>query len=250
MLLETADRCKLVLIPSTDAAPQLKKVQQLASQVESATGVAPGWLLSCGSFKVVLACDASRRVRGLLVAEVISRAYPVALPTPAEAAKPEASAAAVAAASSDGPHAPRGSLQAAGSTPPPVHEPPAPPASQQHLRVAAAAADQPPELQALPQKPVKAACGVRMVWVAPMHRRRRLASQLLDAARYHLIPGYVVPRHQVAFSYPTEEGRRLASAYGSSSNGIGGSSSSGSGVGSSCYLVYSPLVTTNGINGR
>lgn len=60
---------------------------------------------------------------------------------------------------------------------------------------------------------VKACCGVRFVWVSSEHRRRGLATRLLDMARSHLVHGYVVPRCEMAFSQPTEEGVRLAQCY-------------------------------------
>lgn len=45
-----------------------------------------------------------------------------------------------------------------------------------------------------------AVCGVHMVWVAPSHRRKGLASRMLTACRSHMLGGYVVPLAQVAFS--------------------------------------------------
>ena len=46
---------------------------------------------------------------------------------------------------------------------------------------------------------VRAVCGVRMVWVSVDARRRGLASRLLDACRCHFMPGYVLPRGELAF---------------------------------------------------
>lgn len=60
---------------------------------------------------------------------------------------------------------------------------------------------------------VKAACGVRMMWVSADARRQGIASSLLDVARRHCLAGYIVPRRLMAFSQPTCDGRRLAEAY-------------------------------------
>jgi hypothetical protein len=62
-------------------------------------------------------------------------------------------------------------------------------------------------------RPVRAAVGVRMAWVSAEHRRRGVASKLLDAARSNMVPCYVAPRAQVAFTQPTEAGAALAAAY-------------------------------------
>lgn len=46
---------------------------------------------------------------------------------------------------------------------------------------------------------VRAACGVRLMWVSLEARRRGLATRLLDCCRAQATPGYVVPRHELAF---------------------------------------------------
>ena len=61
-----------------------------------------------------------------------------------------------------------------------------------------------------------AALGVRGVWVAPSHRRRGLATALLDAARARAVTYTVVGRRaQVVFSQPSEAGggEALARSY-------------------------------------
>ena len=55
--------------------------------------------------------------------------------------------------------------------------------------------------------------GVERVWVVSSWRRRGVARALLDAARHSLLYGVPVERHEVAFSQPTQDGRRLAQAY-------------------------------------
>ncbi|KAL4854413.1 Protein CHROMOSOME TRANSMISSION FIDELITY 7 [Chlorella vulgaris] len=60
---------------------------------------------------------------------------------------------------------------------------------------------------------VRAVCGVRVMWVSLEARRQGLATRLLDCCRCQLTPGYVVPRHELAFSAPTEAGRAFIEAY-------------------------------------
>lgn len=63
------------------------------------------------------------------------------------------------------------------------------------------------------RKATRAMLGVRMVWVSPEQRRTGVATKLLDAARCNMVPGYVVPCAQVAFSQPTGDGVALAAAF-------------------------------------
>lgn len=62
-------------------------------------------------------------------------------------------------------------------------------------------------------KAVKAVCGIKVMWVSAQARRQGIATQLLDTARCNCVAGYVVPRSQLAFSQPTQAGRRLAEQY-------------------------------------
>jgi len=55
--------------------------------------------------------------------------------------------------------------------------------------------------------------GVNRIWVHSAVRRKGIASLLLDSARRMLVSGGVLPKSRVAFSEPTEQGQRLASAY-------------------------------------
>ena len=55
--------------------------------------------------------------------------------------------------------------------------------------------------------------GVERVWVLPGWRRRGIATLLLDAARCSLPYGEAVSRDYVAFSQPTDDGRRFAQSY-------------------------------------
>ncbi|KAG6482709.1 protein CHROMOSOME TRANSMISSION FIDELITY 7-like [Zingiber officinale] len=63
------------------------------------------------------------------------------------------------------------------------------------------------------EEPVPALCGFRGIWVVPSQRRKRIAFQLLDAARHTFLPDTVLEHAQCAFSPPTSSGRALASRY-------------------------------------
>mmetsp|Transcript_70 Transcript_70/g.181 ORF Transcript_70/g.181 Transcript_70/m.181 type:complete len:240 (+) Transcript_70:22-741(+) len=55
--------------------------------------------------------------------------------------------------------------------------------------------------------------GVDKIWVRPSHRRRGVATALLDAARRHFFFNFEVPIPRFAVSQPTAEGRALFEAY-------------------------------------
>ena len=58
-----------------------------------------------------------------------------------------------------------------------------------------------------------ASMGVEKVWVLPSHRRQRIGSVLLDCARWSLLYGQAIERADIAFSQPTDNGRRFAQHY-------------------------------------
>ena len=62
-------------------------------------------------------------------------------------------------------------------------------------------------------KPVRAVAGVCHIWVHKRHRRRNIATRLVDAMRSSIVYGHRVTRQECAFSAPTEAGARFASAY-------------------------------------
>ena len=86
-------------------------------------------------------------------------------------------------------------------------------AQQQQQQQAPQGQQQAPQAQQVQQQPalalppleldrsqrVRAVCGVRLMWVSLEARRRGLASRLLDCCRSHFMPGYVLPRHELAF---------------------------------------------------
>lgn len=61
--------------------------------------------------------------------------------------------------------------------------------------------------------PVKAVVGVSRIWTLASHRRRQIASQLLDAMRSDFVYGKVLDVDEVAFSDPTENGQAFAESY-------------------------------------
>jgi hypothetical protein len=60
---------------------------------------------------------------------------------------------------------------------------------------------------------VKVSLGVAQIWVHDDHRRRGIATRLLDMARASVIFAYEVQKSDVAFSMPTSGGLALARAY-------------------------------------
>ncbi|KFM76928.1 N-acetyltransferase ESCO1, partial [Stegodyphus mimosarum] len=65
---------------------------------------------------------------------------------------------------------------------------------------------------------VPAICGVNRIWVAKEHRRRKIASRLMDCLRCHFLYGYVVGIRELAFTDPSPDGREFAAAYTGTDN--------------------------------
>nr|CCC46386.1 conserved hypothetical protein [Trypanosoma vivax Y486] len=63
------------------------------------------------------------------------------------------------------------------------------------------------------QRVRSALCGVQLVWVAEQHRRRGVATTLIDLARRSVSYGRDIPLEGVAFSEPTALGRLFACKY-------------------------------------
>ncbi|XP_055855687.1 N-acetyltransferase eco [Episyrphus balteatus] len=55
-----------------------------------------------------------------------------------------------------------------------------------------------------------AKCGISRIWVSPLHRRFRIASKLIRAVQLHTIFGEEIPLDKIAFSAPTEDGKKFA----------------------------------------
>ncbi|CAF2242124.1 unnamed protein product [Brassica napus] len=75
-----------------------------------------------------------------------------------------------------------------------------------------------------------AVCGVRAIWVSPSHRRKGLATQLLDTARESFSNGCVLEKSQLAFSQPSSLGRAFGFNY----------------FGTSSFLVYKAQLSVPG----
>ncbi|VEL26563.1 unnamed protein product [Protopolystoma xenopodis] len=53
-------------------------------------------------------------------------------------------------------------------------------------------------------------CGVRRIWVAREHRRRGIATALLDCVLQNFAYGHSLSRSRVAFAEPTADGADFA----------------------------------------
>jgi len=62
-------------------------------------------------------------------------------------------------------------------------------------------------------QPEPALMGVSRIWVHHDHRRKGIATRLLDSARTHFVYGYTVRKSECAFTQPTRDGHSLAARY-------------------------------------
>lgn len=53
-------------------------------------------------------------------------------------------------------------------------------------------------------------CGISRIWISPNYRRMGVASKILSTIRSHFIFGYYLSIDDIAFSSPTEAGKRFA----------------------------------------
>ncbi|KAJ3208677.1 N-acetyltransferase esco2 [Entophlyctis luteolus] len=63
------------------------------------------------------------------------------------------------------------------------------------------------------QERVSAICGISKIWVSKSHRRKGVGLKLLEACRRKFLFGCILEKDSMAFSQPTEGGRRLATTY-------------------------------------
>ena len=61
--------------------------------------------------------------------------------------------------------------------------------------------------------PIPCVIGIAYIWVDKRHRRRNLASRLVDIARTSLIFGFKAERNECAFSQPTHMGQQFAQKF-------------------------------------
>ncbi|GBC09770.1 hypothetical protein RclHR1_00910020 [Rhizophagus clarus] len=62
-------------------------------------------------------------------------------------------------------------------------------------------------------KPLRAACGISRLWVKRDHRRKKIATKLLDNVRKNFIYGCELKPIEVAFSQPSGDGKAFATQY-------------------------------------
>ncbi|XP_065843101.1 N-acetyltransferase ESCO2-like isoform X2 [Oscarella lobularis] len=55
--------------------------------------------------------------------------------------------------------------------------------------------------------------GVTHIWVAEKHRKKRVATQMLDSLRTHFHPRSIIEKKKIAFSCPTPDGQQLLINY-------------------------------------
>jgi len=63
------------------------------------------------------------------------------------------------------------------------------------------------------ETPLRAACGIVLIWVHKNERRKGIAFKLLEQMRSHFVYGYTMPKNLIAFSQPTPEGKAFATKY-------------------------------------
>ncbi|XP_028547976.1 protein CHROMOSOME TRANSMISSION FIDELITY 7 isoform X2 [Dendrobium catenatum] len=63
------------------------------------------------------------------------------------------------------------------------------------------------------EKAVPAKCGIMAIWVVPSSRRKKVATQLMDAARKSFCTDQILDISKCAFSPPTSAGLAFASSY-------------------------------------
>lgn len=64
----------------------------------------------------------------------------------------------------------------------------------------------------------KAMMGVHQLWCHRSHRKKHIATTLVDTARSKMIYGFTIPSNMVAFSSPTSDGARFARMYAKTDN--------------------------------
>lgn len=55
-------------------------------------------------------------------------------------------------------------------------------------------------------------CGISRIWVAPQYRRHGIAAKLITSMRSHFSFGAFLSFDEIAFSSPTEDGKRFAAS--------------------------------------
>ncbi|KAJ9593209.1 hypothetical protein L9F63_015254 [Diploptera punctata] len=63
-----------------------------------------------------------------------------------------------------------------------------------------------------------AKCAISRIWVNGIHRRKKIATKLLDSVRSCFIQGYLLGKDEIAFSAPTVAGKAFAEQYTGTEN--------------------------------
>ena len=221
------------------------QLDDLCAFLEEQMGLAKGWLAAV-PFSAFLHLASTKRVQGCVVVEHTRLAYAVQPPALAadkpcprscgsaagggsdahqaagggkeRAARPHASAVCSSCVSerasqaSDG-EAPRAEAGPDGHAEPGGHADAQFAAGAGTVAAVAARRGAAPLVTVDRRQRVRASCGVRLIWVSIGARRQGLATRLLDWARARFMQGYVVPRHELAFTQPTEQGRAFIEAF-------------------------------------
>lgn len=64
--------------------------------------------------------------------------------------------------------------------------------------------------------PIK--CGVPRIWVSANHRKQGIATKMMDALRRNFIFGYMLDNFDIAFSSPTDDGKKFGRIYFGTNN--------------------------------
>lgn len=181
-------------------------------------GLVKGWLLAV-QCSILVYVSSSRHVLGCTVTQSIHQAH-VGMASPAHAGQPASCSS----------HVQQSTTSEAGTSEAPTA------AAVSHLATFTEgewadstlhSGQQPAAKGALPggglvlaakSQRVRALCGVRAMWTSAGARRQGIATKLLDCARSRAVPGFVVPRHQLAFTQPTAAGTAFIANYTGSSS--------------------------------
>ncbi|XP_022888465.1 protein CHROMOSOME TRANSMISSION FIDELITY 7-like isoform X1 [Olea europaea var. sylvestris] len=186
------ERGRIILVQGDDPHTQQNKIQDIVKMMEMELG--DGWILhkNCKVYLFV----SSQRVSGCLVTESITKAYRIS--TNSVIKKDDSDTAKETRTSSV-------SLQFGNVS-----------FEREIIRRDSSAVESEKGIDGIilcEDEAVPAVCGIRAIWVAPYNRRKRIATNLLEAARKSFHTGVTLEHTQLAFSQPTSLGKALISSY-------------------------------------
>ncbi|KAF9969053.1 ADP-ribosylation factor GTPase activating protein, ER-Golgi transport, partial [Actinomortierella ambigua] len=209
---------RIVVISMSDTATggsssfekkKVKEIMQVVNQELGSIDLQWDQLQAC---KVYLYISGKKKVVGCLVAERIEQAYEVVLdpvaPATATAASPQSTAqgSKSSSVSSQSSAASRSlssisTLSSSSST------------TSSSSRSVPLSSSRSGSAIFCSTEPRKAVCGINRIWVNASHRRRGVATRMLDAVRESFVYACRLQREDLAFSQPTGDGRSLAQKY-------------------------------------